>query len=429
MRVAPRRATVLHEPGVESEVGVNVDLTCPQPSGIVALPNRKGNPVQSRNRIGLSAILLIALLVSTTIVASAQQPGSGRVRVDTLASGRIVVSNPDSPQMGPGGVPMLVEVLRIGSLDGNCDAFGDVASLAVDGDGRIYVADRQAREIRVFTPQGECARTFGRSGEGPGEFSWLEGIAWQPPGYLWAIDAIQSRFTVFDSLGTVLATHPMILGPGASMPWPLWVDTGGSLHIWLQGFRSLVKYGTGPELDSLGSFRVPDISRELYTQRNVGSTGVSARSTIPYTPAIRWTVGPAGNVWLANTSTYAVHEASYSGDTLRTVQLDRRTPRLEGRERDSIAAATGIAASRLPARKSVVERIRVSSDGWLWIETEKGVIRAWDVFNERGYYVGRVASPAPIEREPFPVFGRGTVTGVTKDELGVQYVVRLRLRP
>ncbi|MCY4573111.1 MAG: 6-bladed beta-propeller [Gemmatimonadetes bacterium] len=383
--------------------------------------------MQTASRIGFSAVGAVALLVSMTVGAEAQQPGDGRVRVDTLADGRIVVSNPDSPQTGPRGVSTFVEELRIGSLDGTCDAFGDVASLAVDGDGRIYVADRQARAIRVFAPQGECVRTFGRSGEGPGEFRWLEGIAWQPPGYLWAIDAIQSRLTVFDSLGTVLATHPVNLGPGASMPWPLWVDAGGSLHIWLQGFRSLVKYGSGPGLDSLDSFRVPEIPRELYTQTNVGNTGISARSTIPYSPAIRWTVSPAGNLWLANSSTYAIHETTYAGDTLRTVQLDRRVPRLEGRERDSIAAAIGIAARRLPARKSVVERIRSSPDGWLWIETDKGAIRAWDVFDERGYYMGRVASPVPIEKEPFPVFGRGTVTAVTRDELGVQYVVRLRL--
>ena len=159
--------------------------------------------MQTASRIGFSAVGAVALLAS---------------------------SNPDAPQTGPRGVPTLVEELRIGSLDGTCDAFGDVASLAVDGDGRIYVADRQARAIRVFAPQGECVRTFGRSGEGPGEFRWLEGIAWQPPGYLWAIDAIQSRLTVFDSLGTVLATHPVNLGPGASMPWPLWVDAGGGLH-------------------------------------------------------------------------------------------------------------------------------------------------------------------------------------------------------
>ena len=84
--------------------------------------------MQTGNRIGFSAVVAVALLASMTVVAEAQQPGD--VRVDTLANGRIIVSNPDSPQTGPRGVPTLVEELRIGSLDGTCDAFGDVASLA-----------------------------------------------------------------------------------------------------------------------------------------------------------------------------------------------------------------------------------------------------------------------------------------------------------
>lgn len=53
--------------------------------------------------------------------------------------------------------------------------------------------------------------------------------------------------------------------------------------------------------------------------------------------------------------------------------------------------------------------------------------RAWDVFDERGHYLGPMVPPVPIKTEPFPVFGAGTVTGVTEDELGVQYIVRLRV--
>ena len=131
----------------------------------------------------ISAIAIGTLLATTTLGADAQERND-RVRVDTLEGGRIVVSNPDSPQNGPQGAPTLVEVLRIGSLDDTCDSFGKVMSLAVDGDGRIYVADWQASDIRVFSPLGECVRTFGRSGEGPGGFRLLTGIAWQPPGFL-----------------------------------------------------------------------------------------------------------------------------------------------------------------------------------------------------------------------------------------------------
>lgn len=372
----------------------------------------------------IRAFVVAALLVTVIIPTDAQQRNDQRTRVDTLDGGRIVVSNPDYPSTGEQAAPMLVEVLRIGSIDGTCDAFGDVVSLAVDGDGRIHVADRQANEIRVFSPQGKCIRTLGRSGQGPGEFSWLAGITWQPPGYLWAIDAIRDRLTVFDSLGSVLATHPLRLGRAASLPWPLWVDDARNLHLWMPASRTVVKYGVGPGLDSLASFQVPDIPREMYTQQ-IG--GITAQSPIPYSPSIRWTVSTAGNVWLADNSVFALHETTYGGDTLRTFALDRRAPRLERRERDSIAEATGIAARRLPARKSALVGIRSSPDGWVWVDTERGVIRGWDVFDERGRYLGRAVPPVPIEKEPFPVFGAGTVTAVTLGELEEPYVVQLRV--
>lgn len=374
----------------------------------------------------IPAMVIGVLLTTVTLPADAQQRNDPLVRVDTLNDGRIVVSNPDSPPTGAQGTPRLVEVLRIGSLDGTCDAFGDVNSLAVDADGRIYVADRQASAIRVFSPRGVCVRTFGRSGEGPGEFRWLAGITWQPPGYLWAIDAIRDRFTVFDSLGTVLATHPLELGRSASLPWPMWVDAERSLHLWLPSSRSIVKYGVGPGLDSLAGFQVPEITQEMYTTR---SGGITAQSPIPYSPDIRWTVGPTGNIWLADNSVFALHETTYGGDTLRTLELDRRAPRLEGRERDSLAAVTGIAARRLPARKTVLEWIHSATDGWVWVQTDGQDIRAWDVFDERGHYRGRVTPPVPIERTPFPVFGTGTVTGVTLGELDEPYVVQLRVVP
>ena len=379
-------------------------------------------------RTGISAIAGATLLVAATHRAVAQER---RARVDTLESGRIVVFNPDSPHAGPEGVPTLVEELRIGSIEGACDSFGAVFSLAVDDDGRIYVADRQTNDIRVFSARGECVRTFGRPGEGPGEFGMLAGIVWQPPGYLWAIDALRNRATVFDSLGTVLATHPLQLGRAASLPWRLWVDDGGSLHFWSPGFRRIVEYGVGPGLDSLAGVpqpMVPPGSRMEYTREaGSGDSRITMQMAIPHAPRVRWTVNSAGNIWQAHTSAFAIHETTYAGDTLRTIRLDREPPRLEGRERDSIAEATGLAARRLPEHKHAIRNIRPGPDGWLWIETERGATRAWDVFDEGGYYVGRVESPVPIEKTPFPVFTAGMVTGVTLGELDEAYVVRLKI--
>ena len=380
------------------------------------------------SRTASSALVVGAVLAMAALRADAQERN---VRVDTLESGRIVISNPDAPQTSPQGAPTLVEVLRIGSLDDTCDALGYVTSVAVDGDGRIYVADQQANEIRVFSPGGECVRTFGRSGEGPGEFGWLAGIAWQPPGHLWAFDAMRHRFTVFDSLGTVSGTHRLQLGRTGTLPRRLWVDTEGHLHFWFPGHDDIVKYDTGPGLDSLARVSEPTIPpdpRMRYTgEVGTGDYRISMEFVMPYAPRVQWTVNSDGNIWQASTSAFAIHETTYAGDTLRTIQLDREPPRLDGQERDSIAAAAGIPARRLPAHKHALENIRSSPDGWVWVETEGGATGGWEVFDERGYYLGRVDSPVPIEKQPAPFFGVGSVTAVTLGEFDVPYVVQLRI--
>lgn len=106
---------------------------------------------------------------------------------------------------------------------------------------------------------------------------------------------------------------------------------------------------------------------------------------------------------------------------------DHDSHRGRGPCRGGVVGDDGRPGRRLPERKHAIEKIRTSPDGWVWIETEKGATRAWEVFDERGYYVGQVVPPVPIEKEPFPVFGAGTVTGMTLGELDVQYVVQLRI--
>ena len=65
----------------------------------------------------------------------------------------------------------LVPEVSIGALDGDEEyLLGAVAGLDVDADGRIYVVDRQAQNVRVFSADGEHLLTIGRGGEGPGEF-------------------------------------------------------------------------------------------------------------------------------------------------------------------------------------------------------------------------------------------------------------------
>ena len=377
-----------------------------------------------------AASLAVPLLVLTLAASgtSAQQNRVRDVQVDTLRGGRIIISNPDRTGIAPGRVPSLVEELRIGSLDDPCSAFGNAFSLTVDNAGRIYVADAQANDIRVFSPEGECLRVFGGAGGGPGEFTMLAGIVWQEPGLLWSIDALHNRLTVFDSRGEAVGTHQLGPSRGASLPWPLWSDVRGNLHVYNHGERRIDTYAAGQELTVLGSFPIPQVEIEFYSRTyEAGGTRFQAESPIPHSPAMEFTVDREGEVWLADEATFDLHEVTYAGDTLRTVRLRRLAPRLEGRERDSLAAETGLDERRLPEHKTVLEDVNVGADGWIWVTTDKGAIEAWDVFDADGVYRGVVVPPVPIEPRPFPVFGTGTITGVTRGALDVEYVVRLRV--
>ena len=48
--------------------------------------------------------------------------------------------------------------------------FGDITELAVAPDGSIYVFDRQVPALRKYDAKGKFVRTFGRKGQGHGEY-------------------------------------------------------------------------------------------------------------------------------------------------------------------------------------------------------------------------------------------------------------------
>lgn len=178
-----------------------------------------GQPAESaRPRSLLSGVSLkaLAFLVIGPLLAalgsSSSHAQDRQVRVDTLATGRVVVSNPDPAATVQGDALELVEELRIGSAFGaDTDApelFGEVVSLAVDEDGNTYVADFQSREIHMFDRAGNFVRTIGRRGEGPGEFRMLAGILWDGGSrVLWALDVGGRRFNAFDRSGGLSWEH------------------------------------------------------------------------------------------------------------------------------------------------------------------------------------------------------------------------------
>jgi NHL repeat len=56
------------------------------------------------------------------------------------------------------------------------DVFRRIVDVALDPLGRVWVADAQMHEVRVFQPDGRHVRTLGRKGGGPAEFDGIAGM-------------------------------------------------------------------------------------------------------------------------------------------------------------------------------------------------------------------------------------------------------------
>jgi hypothetical protein len=117
---------------------------------------------------------LAGLLVLVIACGEPNTSSSAEPFTSTDSAGVEVATN--APADDSATLPFDVE-LEIGVQAGDPEyEFHDVGSIAVDGDGNVFVANRGTGTIRVFTADGNFLREFGGLGAGPGEFQSIAGI-------------------------------------------------------------------------------------------------------------------------------------------------------------------------------------------------------------------------------------------------------------
>jgi len=105
-------------------------------------------------------------------------------------------------------------VLRVGETMGALEyTFGFVADVAFGPDSTIYVLDGMNAEVRVFDLDGKHLRTFGRKGQGPGEFQLPNRLAVSDE-YVRVNDPPQGRIVWFTLDGQHVETSR---SPGAEL--------------------------------------------------------------------------------------------------------------------------------------------------------------------------------------------------------------------
>lgn len=242
--------------------------------------------------------------------------------------------------------PLVVDsVVRIGGSEARGPAaFGRVRDVALGADpARVAIADWQSQEIRAFGLDGRYERTFGRQGEGPGEYDALTAIGVRTPGQVVGWDTDLRRLTVHgDRADSVIPTDfrafpdrsPVFLGPSADGSFVFVLPVSVST---LQGRQNGTFQDTVPfvRLDPTGRL-VDTIARIAAPQEHFFDEGsIWGLEADVFGPSLLRTALPAG-IAIVRGAAPVVELIEGARHSSYRVPLDNRmpTPELVRSERD-----------------------------------------------------------------------------------------------
>lgn len=348
--------------------------------------------------------------------------------------------------------------LVIGTAEGEAHfQFGQISGLDVDADGRIYVMDQQASEVRVFDDDGAFVLAMGQAGAGPGELSQGAGPVFVGPGDTVAVpDIVQQRITRYTPTGETAASHPLPMTGGIAARWMEDRD-----HTLVQ--QAVVMQFPGQEeveprnllLRRAPSGAILDTLLELPVSRTVSFAGGQPSITL-FESEPMWAIDHEGRIYWGVNSEYSLKVHSADGELERILARDHeRRPVtssdqteyrriIEGLWRDQGMNAQALAmmsqALNFAEFYPAYANLMAGPGGTLWIQriqTPDEVMElgdafdiqdmgsaTWDVFDPDGRLLGAVRMPPRFN--PL-LFQEDVIYGVLRDDLDVQYVARMRI--
>lgn len=329
-------------------------------------------------------------------------------------------------------------ILTLGDMEGPPELlFAEVAGVELLDDGTVAVLDRDAAEIRQFSPDGSFLRRISRRGSGPGEISgdFTVGLVGIGDGRLLVPDAINQTVSVFDREGGLLESHPWDILQSYMPEWRAASDTTLAVHLWsaIAPWHVLAHRAvTGALLDTLAVFAVRppnpvDQRFPVWADMLVWSTrepdqAVAGWMSEPWvilfrrgTPVRRISWGRDEAVLseeqhdiLLGIIAQNMDPGGIPPDLRAQVRLPERLPAMA----DIEAGAELVLVQRVRSVDRLDQRITYANRGPAGFGGP-----LWDVFSFEGDYLGVLDLGAPAD--VFDIRG-DTILGVREDSLGVQ---------
>jgi len=380
---------------------------------------------------GQAGVWILALTILFGACADAAEPSAEAIR--SVSVGVSSVRNPSSDRELAWEFERL---FALGGVDEGPAAFFRVfpSSIGVDADGNLYVLDAGNYTVAKFDPTGRHIRSFGRQGEGPGEFGFPSDMAVHRDGSVAVYDFDGRGLSRFDPDGEFTGTLPL---PGPLQRQVALLDAGHVVAAVTQGTPS-------PDSTDLKLLVIREEEVELtnvrqFTRPEPREFSCGSRPGVPYFgPRVVWAAA-GGRVAFSDDETYSVQIVEPDGATgvwARDLPPIRSTLELaawEVADGDSLRSFGCSIAAEEAARQfgygdvaPTVESLSVAPDGGVWVRrrTEVPGDLLTDVFDASGTYLGTL----PIG-SPFPAVFRGAdeIVTVEHDDLSRPLVVAYRI--
>jgi hypothetical protein len=378
----------------------------------------------------------------------------------TDSAGVMLVTNPEVGVWSEADRWTVVEELRIGS-EGDPDyQFGQVGWIAVGGDGGIYVLDAQGQHIKAFSAAGQFARVIGRPGSGPGELGQGAVFLVMAPGdTLLVPDVGNQRLNRYAADGTSLGSVRLSFEDGIPLAWR---GTASGLVAGQVRPMGLPNMAARDSMDAIVT-RGPDGQvRDTLLRFPSGQTfsfGGGAPQIKLYSPEPIWTITDDGRLYFAVNDDYRIKLYAPGGRLARVIAKPFTREPVTESDRNALMRFIERAWQDAGVPAAMVERLRgmiqfgeflpafaalqAGPEETLWVQhvqeasaltqaeresynpLEDSGGREWDVFGAEGRFLGVVEMPPRFAPR---LFVGDRIYGVARDELDVQYVVKLAIR-
>ncbi len=353
-----------------------------------------------------------------TLISCQEQKTEWKGTIEEV-DGVTVVKNPKEPMYGE-DLFSLEEELSIGEAEGREEYMFSRIRLDVDENENMFILDEGASKIRVFDKNGKHLRTFGKKGQGPGEFqSPAYFIQVTPQEEIMVYDPPTRRFILFSQKGKYLK---QISGARAGgVPVKFKIDSRGNFVGCVLG---------GPPTIELKKFnsKCEPISVIFKIEEKPSPKG----ETDVMKPYLYFVLTKDDNIVWGFSDKYELQVHNPEGELTRKIVKDYKPVKVDEKDKERVRERYKRPGSlvfslklNFPKYFPAFGSLTIDDEGRIFIGTYRKTEDDWeyhDVFDAEGRYIARV----PLQATPH-IWKKDKMYSIYRDEEDYRFVKRYKV--